>query len=74
MSIEQPFTSIDSKHISGARYNSLDRTLDIQFRNGSVYRARDVSPEDHQAFMDAPSQGSHYHRVVKNSFHIVQVK
>jgi hypothetical protein len=68
------FTPIDSDHMDGAKYNAVDRKLTIRYKNGYVYEVHGVSSEDHQAFMDASSQGEHYHQVIKNNFHIERVK
>lgn len=68
------FEPISSDHIDGARYNSMDRQMTIRFKNGSQYVAHEVSPQDYQAFMDAPSQGAHYHAVIKPNYHIERVK
>lgn len=68
------FTPIDSGHLDGVRYSSMDHKLAVRFKNGYVYEVYGVSPEDHQDFMNAPSQGEHYHRVFKNGYHVERVK
>jgi hypothetical protein len=68
------FTKIDSGHIDGVKYDSLSRVLAVRFQNGYVYHVQGVSPEDHQAFMDAPSQGEHYHQHIKPNYHIHRVR
>lgn len=68
------FEPISSAHMDGAKYNAMDRTLQIRFQNGYVYQAHGVSQEDYRAFMDAPSQGEHYHSVIKQNYHVERVK
>ena len=74
MSLRDVFTPIDSDHLDGAKYDSMERKLTLRFKNGYEYHVHGVSPEDHQAFMDASSQGEHFHRVFKVNHHIERVK
>lgn len=68
------FTPIDSDHIAGAHHDSMERKTYVKFKNGAVYAVHGMSPEDHQAFLDADSQGEHFHRVIKQNYHIERVK
>jgi hypothetical protein len=68
------FTKISSGHIDGCKYSSADRKLTIRFQNGYHYVAHGISPEAYQAFIDAPSQGEHYHANIKDQYHIERVK
>ena len=68
------FTPIDSGHIAGAHYDSMDRKIAVKFKNGYVYHVHGASPEDYQAFLDAPSQGEHYHQILKPNYHIERTK
>jgi hypothetical protein len=68
------FTSIESGHLDGWKYNSMEHKLTVRFKNGYQYTAFGVGPEDHQEFMSAPSQGEHWHRVIKNGFHVERVR
>ena len=68
------FTPISSGHIDGAKYNSMDRKMTVRFQNGYHYTVHGFSPEDYQDFMNAPSQGSQWHAVIKKNFHIERVK
>lgn len=68
------FTPISSGHLDGCKYSSMDRTLHVRFSNGSIYEVSGVSPEDHQAFLNAPSAGEHYHAVLKPNYHIERVR
>jgi hypothetical protein len=68
------FTPIDSGHLSGAKYDSFTRQATIKFQNGYHYVVHNMSPEAYRDFMDAPSQGEHYHGRIKNDFKIERVK
>jgi hypothetical protein len=68
------FTPIDSDHIAGAYYDSMERRATIKFKNGSVYHVHGMLPDDYQAFMDAPSQGRHFHSIIKDNYHVERVK
>ena len=63
-----------SSHLVRSKYNTLDRTLDVEFKNGSVYRYHGVHPEDHKDFLDAPSQGEHFHQFIKENHVCTQIK
>lgn len=64
----------DSSHIVRSRYNSMDRALDVEFQNGSIYRYHGVPPGEHQAFTSAHSQGEYHSRFIKDYYHCEQVK
>lgn len=68
------FTPISSGHMDGAKYDHLTRKMTIRYQNGAVYDVHGVSPEHYQEFMDAPSQGEHYHKFMKDAFHVERVK
>jgi hypothetical protein len=68
------FTPVSSDHLDAVKFDSFEKKLTIRFKNGAHYSVHGVLPEDYQAFMDAPSQGSHFHSVIKQNFHIERVK
>lgn len=37
-------------------------TMRIRFRSGGTYDVDGISAADHQAFLDAPSKGRHFHQ------------
>lgn len=45
-----------------------DGTLTVKFRNGSAYDYSGVTPEQHQAFVNAESVGSHFHNHIRGKF------
>jgi hypothetical protein len=68
------FTPIDSGHIAGAKYDSFAHQATIKFKNGYHYAVTGLTPEEYQAFLDAPSQGEHFHNTIKNRFQVERVK
>jgi KTSC domain-containing protein len=68
------FTPIESDHMDGAKYDSMNRRMTIRYQNGYQYEVHGVSPEHYQEFMDAPSQGEHYHQHIRDNFHVERVK
>ena len=69
------FTPIKgSSHIDGAKYSQLERKMTVRYQNGYVYDVHGISPEDHQAFVDAPSQGEHWHAHIKDQYHVERVR
>jgi KTSC domain-containing protein len=68
------FTPISSGHLDGAKYFPMSRMLHIRFQNGYVYAVHGVSSEAYKEFMDAPSQGEHYHKFIKDQYHVERVR
>jgi hypothetical protein len=62
-------TVVESSTIASFGYNHADRIMEIEFRNGTVYRYFDVKPQDHIGFLTAPSKGAFFqtriHRVYR---------
>lgn len=72
--LRDDFTPISSDHMAGAKYDHTERRMTIRYKNGYVYHVHGMSPEQYQEFLNAPSQGEHYHRFIKDQFHIERVK
>ena len=68
------FTPIDSTHMEAVKYDSMERKMSIKFKNGYQYDVHGVLPEDHQAFLDAPSQGEHFHNFIRDRYPVERVK
>jgi len=68
------FTPISSDHIDGVKYDSFAQRLTIRFKNGYIYDVHGVSPKEHEDFLNAPSQGQHFHSQIKGNFHIERIK
>lgn len=69
------FTTIEgSDHLDGYKYSQMDHKLTLKFKNGYVYDVHHVPLEEHQAFVNAPSQGEHFHKIIKDNYHVERVK
>lgn len=68
------FTPISSGHMDGAKYDSMQRRMTVRYSNGYQYHVHGISPDDYQAFLNAPSQGEHYHKFIKDNYHVERVK
>jgi hypothetical protein len=68
------FTKISSDHLDGVKYDSTQRKMTVRFSNGYVYDAHGVSADSYKAFMDAPSQGKHWHTHIKDQYHVDRVR
>jgi hypothetical protein len=68
------FTKVSSDHIAGVKYDSFECRMTVKFHNGAEYAVHSVRPEEYQEFLDAPSQGKHYHQHIKTRFYVEQVK
>jgi hypothetical protein len=64
----------DSSHVARSRYNAMDRTLDLEFQNGSVYRYHGVDSATNKNFQEARSQGQYLHQHIKGVYHAEQIK
>jgi hypothetical protein len=54
--------------VSSSRMNSVgwaDNTMEIEFKDGSVYQYYDVSQSEYQNFLNSPSLGSALSRLDK---------
>jgi hypothetical protein len=74
MSLGDGFTPHESGHIDGSKYDPVSRKMTIRFQNGYEYVAHGVPQQTYQDFLDASSQGEHYHSVIKLQHHIERVK
>lgn len=57
-----------SSSIEWVRYHRGQRTLDVAFVNGSVYRYFDVQPQDVKSFLGADSLGRAFNKILRNEF------
>lgn len=74
MSFGDGFAQISSGHLDAVKYDSLEQKMTVRYQNGYHYVVHGILPDDYQAFMDAPSQGEHYHHNIKDNFYIERIK
>lgn len=61
-------TKIDSTSIEEVGYDEDSQTLEIEFKNGSVYQYFDVPKKIHEDLMSAGSAGAYLAKSVKGHF------
>ncbi len=59
---------VSSSAITSIGYDADARKLEIEYAGGRVWHYHDVSPDNHQALMDAPSHGAHLNAFIKGVF------
>lgn len=59
---------VTSSNIAAVGYDPATQTMEVEFKNGTAYSYTGVSPEQHKAFVEAPSVGSHFHSQIRNQF------
>ena len=60
-------TDIQSSLLASAAY-SIDATLDLQFRNGAIYRYFAVPRAVFDALIAAESKGAYFNHAIRNHF------
>ncbi len=58
---------LESSLLVSAAYFS-DATLELEFRNGSIYRYVGVPPEVFQALLAAQSKGAYFNQSIRDHF------
>lgn len=64
---------VSSSNLSSVGYDPTSRMLEVQFRNGSIYRYTNVPYSVHQGLMNAPSKGRYLDRMVKGVYRFTRV-
>jgi len=59
---------VDSSNIADVGYDDANMTLEVGFRNGTVYQYFDVPQTLYQEFMGADSKGTFLNANIKNSY------
>jgi hypothetical protein len=57
---------VDSSAIRSIGYCPAERTLEVEFHRGAVYRYWGVSQRTYDAFMAAPSKGQFFNAAIRN--------
>jgi hypothetical protein len=65
-------TSVVSSNIASIGYDPNTMTLEVEFKNGSVYQYFDVPESTYQELMTASSVGTYLNQHIKNSFRYAQ--
>jgi len=65
---------VPSSNIRSIGYEPDTRTLEVEFRSGSVYQYSDVPLAVYEGLMQAASKGSYFHNHVKDRYSFRQVR
>lgn len=68
------FERLRSEHMDGAKFDAGQRKMTVRFKNGYEYVVHGISADSYRAFLDAPSQGEHYHANIRDHYHIERVR
>jgi len=65
---------VTSTALAAVGYSRKLRALEIEFRNGAVYRYLDAGPDLHRALMDAPSKARFYDENIRRRYRSLRVR
>jgi hypothetical protein len=60
-------TPVNSSSIASVGHDPETNTLEVEYKNGSVYHYHDVPAEKHEALIGAESVGSHFAAHIRNA-------
>ena len=66
--------NVRSTNILSVGYEAESAILEIEFRNGGLYKYLNVPQTVYDEFMAAPSHGSYFHRHIKNRYKWVKIR
>ncbi|MFD7897030.1 KTSC domain-containing protein [Streptomyces sp. NPDC059568] len=59
--------SVVSSSLASVGYETRSRTLEVQFKNGGIYRYAGVPEAVHSGLMSAPSKGRYFDAFIKKA-------
>jgi hypothetical protein len=65
---------VESRALAAVGYSKRLRALEIEFRNGAIYRYLEVSPAVLEALMNAPSKARFYDKNIRGQYRWLYVK
>ena len=71
--VEIDRVAVRSTHLESVGYDGKSRILEIEFRDGRVYRYSEVPPGEHSALMAAPSRGKYFAAHVRDRYGCTRV-
>jgi len=60
--------AVSSSNLRSVGYDDATRTLEIEFRDGSLYRYSSVPESVYRSLMAAGSKGSYFHAHIRDRF------
>jgi len=65
---------VDSSSLTSLGYDAGRRMLEVEFRNGGVYRYLDVPEDEFRALKSAESLGRHLNLEIKPFYSVIKVR
>lgn len=65
---------VTSSNIDAMTYLKLDKTLRINFKNGSVYEWKGISSKKYDAMLEAESKGKYFAKNIKGQYPSKKIK
>jgi hypothetical protein len=67
-------TPVSSSTVASVGYNAANRTLEVEFTSGRVYRYFEVEKETHDGFLKAASKGTFFNAEIRGAYSFAQVR
>ena len=65
---------VESRALAAVGYSKRLRALEIEFRNGAIYRYLEVSPLVYKALFNAPSKARFYDENIRGKYRSLHVR
>ena len=65
---------VESTALATAGYSKKLRALEIEFRNGAIYRYLEVEPDLYEALLKAPSKARFYDQNIRHRYRSLHVR
>jgi len=65
---------VESTALAAVGYSKKLRALEIEFRNGAIYRYLDVAPEIYEALLNAQSKARFYDDNIRHKYRSLHVR
>jgi hypothetical protein len=66
-------TPVTSSNVIDVGYDADSQTLEVGFKNGSVYQYNGVPPSEHEALMNAASTGTYLAANIKGRYSYIKL-
>lgn len=67
-------TAVSSSNLISVGYDPNSKTLEVEFREGRLYRYDQVPQRAYDDLMNAQSKGSHFHRHIRDNYSTTRLK
>jgi len=65
---------VDSSSLSSLGYDARKHLLEVEFRNGGIYRYLEVPETEYEALRHADSVGRHLNQEIKPFYSVIKVR